>query len=166
MIIDYLHNNKLFVPVAAKWIFEEWGRHTSGSSVDRIEKWLRRSPGGSGLPISMVATEQDVPVGLSRLVANDMDTRQDLTPWLASLFVPPEIRNHGIASTLIQKVLQEAVALGFSTCYLYTPDQERFYARRGWHLLEHTTYRNRRVSVMHIETKGEQIGPPDSEELF
>ena len=48
----------------------------------------------------------------------------------------------------MQRVVQEARALGFDTLHLFTPDKEAFYARLGWSVLERTCYRGHQVVVM------------------
>ena len=70
-------------------------------------------------------------VGSASLIAQDMDTRPELSPWLASVYVAAEHRRQGIGSALVRRVAQEAAALGVETLYLFTPDQEHFYARLG-----------------------------------
>jgi hypothetical protein len=32
--------------------------------------------------------------------------------------------------------------------YLFTPDQEQFYARLGWLVIDHTEYRGQQVVIM------------------
>ncbi len=130
------------------------GRSNPGGSIVRTDAALRECPGPGGLPISLVAIEKGESVGIARLVEHDMATRQDLTPWFATLFVPPKRRNHGIGTKLVRRIVQEARTLRFPVCFLFTPDQEAFYLRRGWHLTEHTTYQDKRVSIMQIQTGG------------
>jgi N-acetylglutamate synthase-like GNAT family acetyltransferase len=82
------------------------------------------------------------------LVAHDMDTRMDLSPWLAGVFVAPEYRRHGMGAELVQRVIGDAAALGVQRLYLYTPGTEHFYSRLGWSLVERTSYRGADVAVM------------------
>lgn len=44
----------------------------------------------SGIPCARVAFSGRVPVGTVSLVEHNMDTRLDLRPWLAALFVLPK----------------------------------------------------------------------------
>jgi GNAT superfamily N-acetyltransferase len=50
--------------------------------------------------------------------------------------VRPEFRRRGIASALCSVVADKARALGFTRFFLFTPDQDRLYARLGWQPLE------------------------------
>ena len=77
-----------------------------------------------------------------------MDTRPELSPWLASVYVAADHRRQGIGSALVRRVAEEAASLGVEALYLFTPDQERFYARLGWTVLERCTYRGYPQVVM------------------
>jgi N-acetylglutamate synthase-like GNAT family acetyltransferase len=74
------------------------------------------------------------------LVAHDMDSRPQLTPWLAGVFVEPQCRGKGIGSALVRRIEAEARSLGVSTLYLYTPHTEFLYERLGWSVIERCEY--------------------------
>lgn len=77
-----------------------------------------------------------------------MDTRMDLTPWLAGVFVAPDFRRRGIGSALVERVVQHATQLGVMRLYLYTPTADQVYSRLGWSALVRTHYRGADVTVM------------------
>ena len=87
-------------------------------------------------------------LGSASLVAHDMDTRMDLSPWLARVYVTPEHRSRGVGTALVQRVLEETIELGVETLYLFTPDREEFYASLGWSVVERTEYRGQKVVIM------------------
>jgi len=70
-----------------------------------------------------------------------MDIRPTLTPWLSGVFVAPEHRRRGIGAALVERVVQEAQALGKPCLYLYTPGCGALYLRLGWWVAERTFYR-------------------------
>jgi predicted N-acetyltransferase YhbS len=82
------------------------------------------------IPLSLVALEDDKPIGTVNLVENDNDERQDLTPWLAALLVVPEARGRGVGTRLVRSLVKEAAALGIPRLYLGT-DMPEYYARLG-----------------------------------
>jgi N-acetylglutamate synthase-like GNAT family acetyltransferase len=82
------------------------------------------------------------------LLASDMDTRTDLSPWLAGVFVLPEYRGRGVAKALTLQVMKRAAELEFENMYLYTPGAEGFYAKLGWKVLERPVYRETPVTIM------------------
>ena len=59
-----------------------------------------------------------------RLKENDLWSRKDLNPWLASLYVINEYRNKGIATQLIHSVCKKAQQLGIDTMYLFLAHTE------------------------------------------
>ena len=154
MIIDHLRDHEEHICTLAEWIVEEWGQYLADSSVAAMSAALRKSGSDETLPVSFVAIERDRPVGLARLVEHDMDTRRDLSPWLAYVFVSPPDRRKGIATALCQRVLEHAHAIGFSECFLFTPDRENFYARRGWRVVDRISYWNKPVVIMKINLPG------------
>lgn len=124
------------------------GQNQPDVSLIRAEEALKVLPDKYGLPTSFIAVLHDSVVGVARLVKHDMDTRLDLTPWLASVFIPAPLRGQGIGTKLSTKVIDEANALGFPTVFLFTPDRQSFYARQGWKVLDHTIYRNQEITIM------------------
>jgi len=84
-------------------------------------------------------------------VEHDLDIRENLSPWLAEVYVRPEYRQRGIGSTLVRRVVREAERLGMQTLYLYTFDREVFYGRLGWAVMEQTEYRGKPITIMRYE---------------
>ena len=87
-----------------------------------------------------------------------MDTKQELSPWLASVFVSPENRSRGIGSELVIQVMNQARDAGIKTLYLFTPDKEHFYIRLGWQPISKEIYRDHMVTVMQVNLKGKKNG--------
>jgi N-acetylglutamate synthase-like GNAT family acetyltransferase len=100
------------------------------------------------VPTGFVALIDEVVAGMACLVAHDMDTRPELTPWLATVLVAPQYRGRGIGSALSQRVVAEGCALAFQRMYLVTFDKASFYARLGWHNLEQTEYLGLPATIM------------------
>jgi GNAT superfamily N-acetyltransferase len=51
-------------------------------------------------------------MGSAAIIDSDMDTRPELTPWLASVFVAKEFRNQGVGSRLVEHVMEEVRKAG------------------------------------------------------
>jgi N-acetylglutamate synthase-like GNAT family acetyltransferase len=100
----------------------------------------------------VIAVSDDELLGSASLIEHDMDSRLELTPWLAGVFVGPQQRRQGIGAALVRRVIGEATSLNISKLYLYTVDSAAFYANLGWLLLEHTAYRGKEVSIMFYST--------------
>ena len=113
----------------------------------RISAWCGRRQ----VPSVMVACAHDALLGSAMLVAHDMDTRPQWSPWLAGVVVAPEHRRRGIGASLVERVITEARTLGFPTLYLYTFNTEQYYARLGWRLMERAIYLGADVTIMSLE---------------
>ena len=82
------------------------------------------------------------------LIEHDLKLRRNLTPWLAGVYVKAEERGRGIASQLVNRVVEEAAALGVPELYLYTDTSQSLYARLGWQVVEELVYEELPVVVM------------------
>lgn len=147
------HPNAL--AVVAEWQHQEWGHLRADDSV---EKRLTRLQGSERdcIPLTVVAFDNDEVFGSASLVAHDMETRMELTPWLAGVFVGEQFRRRGIGAQLVRRIMREAGRLKVPLLYLYTVHSENFYAALGWTLLERTTYREQNVVIMTYNPVGDQ----------
>ena len=77
--------------------------------------------------------ENDELIGMATLVDDDeLPNAPEPGPWLAAVLTLPEHRSLGVASALIHRIIQRAHALGHANLYLYTSDQQEWYAKKGW----------------------------------
>jgi N-acetylglutamate synthase-like GNAT family acetyltransferase len=95
--------------------------------------------------VGLIGTEL---CGSAMLVANDMDTRRDLSPWLAGVYVIAQHRRRGIGAALVARIVEEATGLGAPRLYLCTDSSETLYARLGWSTIERNLYKSIVVTVM------------------
>lgn len=139
----------------ATWHHEEWANLNPGQSLEQRLVSMQDYLGKKVIPSTFVALGEDneTLMGSAALIENDMDTRPDLTPWLASVFVAPAFRRQGVGRALINRVIQHCYHNQIPRLYLFTPDQERFYATSGWQTLGHCEYRNHDITVMAIESR-------------
>lgn len=93
-------------------------------------------------------SEHDVLGSVSLLGTDDLPGFDHLTPWLASLFVTPQARGRGVGQKLIDHALADARARDIPHVHLFTAGQERYYAERGWRILEHIEHRGEHAAVM------------------
>ncbi len=139
------------IPAVAGWLYNEWGRHLPGRSLETAEHALRQEPDARGLPTTLIATEEDEPVGVARLVEFDLDSRPDLGPWLASVFVPANKRSRGTGTLVCAAIVEVARKKGYPTLYLFTPDRAPFYERQGWSTVGYEQHNDKDVTLMKLE---------------
>jgi GNAT superfamily N-acetyltransferase len=153
MRIEYLADHPEFILPLARWHHEQWAYLRPGDSVEARIARLRAACGHGEIPTIFVAFSEGMLLGSAMLVAHDMETRMELTPWLAGVFVGPDYRQRGVGSSLVGKVVECAAARGVERLHLYTPSAEKMYLRLGWSVLERTRYRGADVVVMSLLIK-------------
>ena len=89
-------------------------------------------------------------MGLACLVKHDVDSRLDLSPWLANVIVSPQHRGQGIGTELSQAASTEAGRLGYERLFLVTFDKVEFYGRLGWTRVEDVTYFDEPATIMEL----------------
>jgi len=117
-------------PLVATWRVNAFFQEPGGYSVAEMTALILAPPVGP--KETFVLFERDQPVGTAGVVHGDLDTRPDLSPWLAGVFVRSEFRGRGYATALIRRAEAFAVAASVPVLWLYTWTAEPFYARLGW----------------------------------
>lgn len=148
MRIALLADHPKFVPTVAAWHYAEWGHLDPAGSLESWTDGLAQRTCRDGIPTTLAALENEVPVGSASLVEHDMTTRPDLTPWLAGVYVLPAHRRRGVGSALVRRAMAVAADLAFETLYLYSRSAVALYRRLGWQVLDHECYEGREVAVM------------------
>jgi GNAT superfamily N-acetyltransferase len=116
-------------PIVAAWLLGAFG-HPGSPTLDGMTARIlapRIAPAET-----FVLFERDIPVGTASLSHRDLDSRPDLTPWLAGVFVEPVFRRRGCATALVRCVEALAMAASVATLWLYTWNAEPLYASLGW----------------------------------
>jgi N-acetylglutamate synthase-like GNAT family acetyltransferase len=148
MKIEYLADYPDAVPVLAEWQHREWGHLRAGDTVEKRTARLKGYSNRDRIPLTVVALEGSEVLGSASLVLHDMETRMELTPWMAGVFVGEPYRRKGIGAELVRRIMVEAGKLEVPLLYLYTVHSEKFYAALGWILMEYTNYREQKVVIM------------------
>jgi GNAT superfamily N-acetyltransferase len=140
-----------YIAQLAAWHHQQWSYlNPAGTVAQRIEE-LRGHLAGTAVPRTFIALAGAALMGSASLVADDMDTHPELTPWLASVFVDPPYRQRGAGAALVRRVMTAAEQSGIATLSLFTPDQEQLYRRLGWHTIAKELYREAEVTIMQID---------------
>ncbi len=153
MIIEPLEKHADLIPLIANWHFQQWGPSTI--EPQQTVEWriadLREHLNKTTLPLTFVAFSGSVPVGSASLTLYDLPIRQNLSPWLSTVFVLSEHRKQGIGSALVKHVVEKASALDIPRLYLFTPDQLNLYSRLGWKIFEEVVFHGHEYTVMKFD---------------
>lgn len=151
--LEYLADCPEALAGLAGWHHAQWGhlnpQRTLADRVAKFEKHLQRG----AIPTTIVAWNEGDLLGSASLVECDLHQRSDLAPWLASVYVAPQYRGHGVGNALVARIEDEARALGVATLYLFTADREAFYARRGWQTFATDTLGEHAIVLMSLKLR-------------
>ena len=76
---------------------------------------------------------EDELLGMATLVDDDeLPESNEPGPWLAAVLTVPSKRQNGVGSTLVQQVVKRAHQHGHRELFLYTADEQEWYAKKGW----------------------------------
>jgi predicted N-acetyltransferase YhbS len=153
--IDLLKNHPKCIPALATiWknvLGQIW---LPNVCIERVEGNLHNHLNSDQLPLTFVAFDDNMPVGMCSLRVTD-GIRPDLTPWLGSLVVAQNRQNQGIGMKLINRAKEKALEMGFETLYLLTFDTRLhgYYERLGWSTVSQDELQGNRVTIMNIDLK-------------
>lgn len=129
-----LLDNMQYLEEVSEWIWKEWSKSHNAKLEDVIYR-SKHSLNYDDIPMMYIAKDESKVVGVVSIWRNDLTARQDLYPWMATLFVKNEYRNKGIGTLLQQKVIEETKKRHYKYLYL-TTDLENYYEKTGWEFLE------------------------------
>jgi predicted N-acetyltransferase YhbS len=149
MVISDLGDHLSQLLLLARWHYDQWEQLTGADSFDRYVRLLTQAAASRTVPSVLVAISERELLGSASLVASDLPSRLELTPWLAQLFVHPARRRAGVGAGLVRAVLERARQCGHPRVHLYTSGTlPEYYKRLGWRVVERLTYLQRQRTVM------------------
>ncbi len=149
MEIFPLADKKEFIAELVELHHAAWKHLNPSLTLDGRAEAIAEAAGREGIPSIFIAVSGNQLVGSAALVQNDMDTKPDLTPWLAAVYVKEAFRHQGVATDLIARCETEAARSNANTWYLYTEFASRLYEKLGWLHLERCEYKGVTVDVMY-----------------
>jgi predicted N-acetyltransferase YhbS len=132
MRIDYLADHPHAIPEVAAIHVEFFGHFSDEMTIEKRSEQLRERSGKTSIPLTIVALDQGTAIGAASILEKDLDSRPDLTPWVASVAVRSDYHRQGVGTALMKRIEVEAAKLGIKKLYLFTPDMEAFYSTLDW----------------------------------
>jgi len=148
--IDFLKNHPHKIKRCAEIWLEVLGKiWVPEVTLDQVVENLHNHLNDNQLPITFVALDDEVPVGMCSLRKND-GILPNLMPWLGSLVVDPVYQKQGIGNKLVEVTKLKAQELGFDTLHLFAFDATipEYYQRLGWNIISMDNFKRHPVTVM------------------
>lgn len=149
MNIEPLASQQHLIPIIADQLHQEWREFAPWSDRAVIEARLRNASGQALFPHCLVASSATGEfLGTASVKLHELPTHPDKHHWLGEVFVPKPFRGRGIATAMIERIVDYAFSSGVQSLHLYTPDQQQFYERLGWQACGHETVNDEHVTIM------------------
>ncbi|MFC5602236.1 GNAT family N-acetyltransferase [Sporosarcina koreensis] len=129
MDVFSIHEREEIFAEAVQTFWGQWGNESNYRFYEDCMK--HSSVTAEGVPSFYIAVEGSEIIGTYAILRNDLVSRQDLSPWLACLYVDPKFRGQAIGSQLLDHAIAEAGRKGFEKLYL-TTDHVGYYEKYGW----------------------------------
>jgi hypothetical protein len=126
--ISYLIEHPEYIPQLARWLFEHWGSILGEETPEARIKKLKAHMNRDELPIAWVAHANGQLLGTAALRVDDLEGREDLTPWLGGVFVGAHFRRRVLVP---RSVPRSRTGLGREGYRLFICSRST--SRRGMH---------------------------------
>lgn len=148
------------IPRFARLQVGSWGHLYPRLTVERAERDLRTGDDHPETPDdpsrlcrAWFALDADgAAMGVIMLLGSgeleEADEAELPGPWLAGLVVAPEFREQGVATALVEFVIDQAHRMGLPRLRLVTEHEVDFYERRGWRVERRVTLNSVPNTVM------------------
>lgn len=152
--IKLLVDHSYYLPELAQlWHKELIGRWVPGITVEQAQTRLSTHLNKDCLPFTLIALDQDKPIGMASLRAQEENVGSELSPWLGGLVVNPNYRKQGIGETLIEAIKQKAREFNYAELFLLTfdPTLPGWYSRLGWEEIGTDKLHERPITLMKFQ---------------
>ena len=127
LIVKNIIENQNYFDEVLGLIYKEWGNN----NIEFWRSWIKSSMSEKEIPMTFLVFCDNKLVGTFSLWRCDLQSRQDLFPWLGGIVVKEEWRKKGIG-LFIQKQAKETLKnLGYKKAYLFT-EMTGYYEKTGW----------------------------------
>jgi len=150
MRIVNLNDEPWHIARLSQWHHREWVHFYPDEQVADFARELDACRGEQLVPSTFIATDGRL-LGSASLLAADLPTHPELSPWVASVYVRRAARGGGVGSALIRHIMDVATCGGLSSLYLFTPDRVELYQRLDWVEIGREVYQGIPVTLMQVD---------------
>ncbi len=121
------------VGTVVEWLFSEWGNN----NFKYWDSWVRYSLQDNQVPMTLIALVDGELAGTISLWNCDLQSRQDLWPWVGGLYVDEKFRgrehyNQKLGLLLQKNAFEQLKRMGYKQAYAFTEKDPNYYLRNGW----------------------------------
>ena len=139
LTVKNIIEDKQYFDEVLNLLYKEWGNN----NFEFWKTWVQSSMSSNSVPMTFIVFCDKELVGTFSLWRCDLDlqSRQDLFPWLAGIVVKEERRGKGIGLFIQNQAKKILKNLGFDKAYLST-EMTGYYERTGWQYIGKVHDRN------------------------
>lgn len=127
--------------------YENW-------SLEKVTYYLKHCLKDT-IPSTYILHEENTFIGSYQILMEDLDSRPDLYPWLANVYIKKEYRGKGYGRKCIEHAIKTIKDMNLSKIYLFT-EHRNLYEKFGFTLLEEVeTFGNEKEYLYYLNRKEE-----------
>ena len=159
--VVHLKQHIELIEIISKWCYTEWTNEYNDIGIKSIEELTENLYSNyintsNKIPIILVTLDnKNNPCGTISLLQNDIKEYTELSPWIASLFVPVEYRLKGISKILLMNMMSEIKNItNINAVYLWTKIQNiNLYMHYGFKEIDNLKYCGNNIIIMKCNLK-------------
>ncbi len=138
------------LPTLAEWHHREWAHlYADWTPSVAMAELQSHVDANASVDTTWLALHDNHLCGSVSLIREDAPALKHLNgPWLASLWVHPEHRRHGLGARLVKHVLHHAQQHALTQLRLFTVDGEAWYRALGWQFEQRADLNGSQVVIM------------------
>ena len=133
-----IKDKKEYIKEVASLTQKEWGKYNSEEEFnEKVDKKIHKiiSNLSNKYYCKLILLDDDSLVGFISIFEFDLESRKDLFPWYATMYVKKEYRGRGYSKILNDAILKEARRRKFKKLYLKT-NLQNYYEKFGAKYIE------------------------------
>ncbi len=134
LTIKNLFDKPEYIDLVVDLLYEEWGDKTCNNR-SYWNSWVRSSLSTTDVPQTYIVFDNNIFIGTFSIWRCDLQSRQDVFPWLGGFVIVPEQRHKGYSPKIQYEALEKVKMLGYNDVYMFTY-LGNYYDKFGWSFIE------------------------------
>ena len=128
--------------IPLQWSIDLWGEGKPEFSAEDWKIFYSKAlhgnyyswdPNGTDQELIYLAIrENQVVAAIALCDFDDLEEFRHFKPWIAAFIVDPNLRGSGVGSEILKLMEKKVSAFGIKNIYLWSENQDSFYANRGY----------------------------------